>query len=211
MTASSTGRPARSARSRRRVSPRGEGGALRDEIIEAAIALVEDLDDPWSLSLRAVARRVGVAATSIYLHFDSLEALLLATKAELWGRFGARMEAAAGRASAATAYERIRAFGEAYVAFAQEHPGAYRTLFATSWDLDVPVDGRGGFVGDAQFGRVVDVLREVTGDPQDATMRAIQLWCGVHGMVSLRTPMSKFPWPEMGDQLDDLARRLTSP
>lgn len=210
MTTSSARTPRRKKPARRRVSARGEGSRLREEIIEAAIDLVEELDDPWSLSLRAVARRVGVAATSIYLHFDSLDTLLLATKTELWMRFGARMQAAAEEASAHTAYERIRAFGEAYVAFAQEHPGAYRTLFATSWDLEVPEGEEELFVGNAQFGLVVEALSEVSDGPQDATMRAVQLWCGVHGMVSLRTPMSRFPWPDVSDQLDDLARRLTT-
>ncbi len=208
MTASPTGRAAGKP-ARRRVSARGEGAALRDEIIEAAIGLVEELDDPWSLSLRAVARRVGVAATSIYLHFDSLDALLLATKTELWRRFGERMERATERAAATTAYEKIRAFGDAYVQFARENPGAYRTLFETSWDLQTP-EGE-GFVGEARFQSIVDVMLTVTDDSDEAKMRAVQLWCSIHGLVSLRIPMQSFPWPDISDQLDDLARRLTTP
>ncbi|YAL83426.1 TetR/AcrR family transcriptional regulator [Dermacoccaceae bacterium W4C1] len=196
-----------SARPKRRaVAARGEGTALREELIDAAILLVEEVDDPWQLSLRAVARKVGVAATSVYLHFDSLSALLKAVKSELWSRFGEQMRTAAAAAEP-TPRARVLAFGRAYIAYAEQQPGAFRTLFATSWDLDLE-DGD-EYVGQQQFQQVVDAIAEVSGSPEDGRMRAVQLWCGLHGLVALRTPMSKFPWPDMEEQLDALAQRWT--
>jgi len=192
---------------RRTVAARGDGTRLRDEIIDAAIALVEEIEDPWQLSLRAVARRVGVAATSIYLHFDSLDALLMVVKRTLWERFGQRMLDAV--ATDASPYERVLGFGRAYVAFAQEYPGAFRTLFSKTWNLPL-VDGE-SFVGAAQFGVVVDALAEVASTREEARMRATQLWCGIHGLVVLRHPMSHFPWPEIDEQLAVLARVWTAP
>ena len=53
----------------RQRNPRGQGERLRDDIIEAASRLLADPAAP-PLTLRAVAREVGVAATSVYLHFD---------------------------------------------------------------------------------------------------------------------------------------------
>ena len=61
----------------RQRNPRGQGERLRDDIIEAASRLLADPAAP-PLTLRAVAREVGVAATSVYLHFDDIESLTLA-------------------------------------------------------------------------------------------------------------------------------------
>ncbi|NNG38349.1 TetR/AcrR family transcriptional regulator [Flexivirga sp. ID2601S] len=180
----------RSRNARRSVAARGDGGRLREEILDAAIALVEELDDPWRLSLRAVAREVGVAATSIYLHFDSLESLLQAVKSRLWSRFGDEMVEADEQAGP-NPFDRIVGFGRAYVRFAAEQPGAFRTLFATTWNLELPHGD--SFVGESQFELIVDALAEVSSDREDAVRRATQLWCGLHGMVVLRTPLSRFP------------------
>lgn len=201
------GGTAASGSRRRAVAARGEGTRLREEIIEAAIALVEELADPWQLSLRAVARRVGVAATSIYLHFDSLDDLLLVVKRTLWERFGQTMLDAVP--ADAAPYERVLGFGRAYVAFAQENPGAFGTLFTATWNL--PLREGEDFVGAAQFHVVVDALTEVSRTPEEAQLRATQLWCGIHGLVVLHQPMSHFPWPDLEAQLTSLARVWTTP
>src|SRR5215469_18533094 len=62
---------------RRQRNPRGQGERLREDIIAAASRLLED-PGTGPLSLRAVAREVGVAATSVYLHFDDVESLVRA-------------------------------------------------------------------------------------------------------------------------------------
>lgn len=195
-------------RRRRTVAPRGEGTRLREEILDATVALVEELEDPWQLSLRAVARKVGITATSIYLHFDSLETLLLAAKHQMWQRFGEQMLAAAELSDGAP-YDKVLAFGRAYVDFAREHPGAFRTLFTKAWKL--PVDDGMTFAGEAQFDLLACVLRQVAASDEDAHLRAVQLWCGIHGLVVLRQPMSQFPWPDVDEQLQSLARAWTTP
>lgn len=206
-TSATAGAPATS-RKRRDVAARGDGARLRTEIVQAAMELVDQLDDPRQLSLRAVARHVGIAATSIYLHFDSLEALLLETKANLWAQFGERMIAAAASAEP-TAYARVVAFGQAYLAFANDRPGTFRALFTTSWDFTTLRDN--DYVGQSQFELLVEAVREVSVDDDDAMMRAVQLWTGLHGIVTLRTPMSRFPWPSVPAMLDTIARRWTTP
>lgn len=193
---------------RRAVAPRGEGTRLRAEILDATIALVEELEDPWKLSLRSVARKVGITATSIYLHFESLDELLLAAKHQLWQQFGEQMVSAA-KASGGTPYDKVLAFGRAYVTFAHENPGAFRTLFTKAWNL--PVDDGMTFAGEAQFGLLAEVLLGVAGSAEEAHLRAVQLWCGMHGLVVLRQPMSQFPWPDLDEQLTSLARVWTTP
>src|SRR4051812_16439696 len=66
-----------SARTRTR-NRRGEGDLLRVEILAAATELLDSGGDPGAVTLRAVARRTGIAAPSIYRHFLDQPALVLA-------------------------------------------------------------------------------------------------------------------------------------
>ena len=56
-------------------NPRGSGTRLRDEIIDASIALIDETDDPAALTLRGIARQAGITAPSIYRHFADLAAI----------------------------------------------------------------------------------------------------------------------------------------
>src|SRR3981081_2130929 len=62
----------------RRPNARGQGERLREDIVSAAVRLLDELADDQALSLRAVAREVGIAATSVYIHFADRDALVLA-------------------------------------------------------------------------------------------------------------------------------------
>src|ERR1019366_6245603 len=53
----------------RRPNARGQGERLREEIISAAVQMLDDLADDEALSLRAVARAVSISPTSVYLYF----------------------------------------------------------------------------------------------------------------------------------------------
>ena len=55
---------------------RGEGGKLRAEILEGATALLEQNGSEEAVTLRAVARQVGISAPSIYSHFPDREAIV---------------------------------------------------------------------------------------------------------------------------------------
>jgi AcrR family transcriptional regulator len=59
--------------SRRPRSRRGDGWRLRAEIIEAARDALAEGGDLRQLTLRGIARQVGIAATSVYLHFPDAE------------------------------------------------------------------------------------------------------------------------------------------
>src|SRR5437763_16789024 len=63
---------------RRRPNARGRGELLRGEIVTAAVGMLDELAEDEALSLRAVARAVSIAATSVYLHFPDRDALVLA-------------------------------------------------------------------------------------------------------------------------------------
>ena len=91
------------ARPRRRRNPRGEGARLRDELVEAASDLIAEHGSAEGVSIRAVARRAGVSAPSVYLHFDDRDALISAVLVQRFADLGDAVvegiEAAGGDAS----------------------------------------------------------------------------------------------------------------
>jgi len=117
----------RGSAERRPRSPRGQGGRLREEILEAATALLAESGNAPGLSLRGVAKRVGVAATSVYLHYADVESLAADVAAHAFAELGAALAAAApgGADPAETLLARCRAYGH----FALDHPGLYRVMF----------------------------------------------------------------------------------
>jgi AcrR family transcriptional regulator len=54
---------------------------LHDEIVAAAIALIDETDNPPALTLRGIARQAGITAPSIYQHFPDLGAVIAAVLA----------------------------------------------------------------------------------------------------------------------------------
>jgi AcrR family transcriptional regulator len=173
---------------RRERSLRGEGEHLREELVEAAIALLAETGDLRALTLRATARRVGIAATSIYLHFPDLESLTEAAISRAFDRFDAARNAAGRRESKPGAILRARA--RAYCRFALENPGLYRVLF----DAERPVTERSR----AAFETLVSAIArcEDAGHAleDDAEHLAELLWAALHGVASLRINRPQFPW-----------------
>ncbi len=103
-------------------------GDLRAALIKGGLELLKDraADD---LSLREVARHVGVSATAVYRHFPDKQALLYALCGEGAEELGkvqmAAMEDAGGGKAG------FEASGRAYVYFALENPGLYRLMMST--------------------------------------------------------------------------------
>ena len=69
---------------KRRRAPRGSGEQLRDEILDATTELLLETGHEKLVSIRSVAKRVGVTSPSIYLHFADKDALLAGISERLW-------------------------------------------------------------------------------------------------------------------------------
>ncbi len=109
-------------------------GNLRAALVEAAVELAAK-DGPDAVVLREVARHVGVSHNAAYRHVANRDELLHAVAARAHSRFGELMrariaEAAPGRRGKQASYDRFEACGRAYVEFATEHTGLFRTLLA---------------------------------------------------------------------------------
>src|SRR6266516_243989 len=112
---------------RRPRNRRGEGARLRADLIDAATALVTETGHGQQLSLRAVAKRVGIATTSVYPHFADVDQLKVAVVERGFTEFNQYRSAASQAINdpAAALLARCRAYGR----FAVEHPGHYRLMF----------------------------------------------------------------------------------
>ena len=191
---------------RRRRSRRGEGDKLRDDIVDTASLMLAETGEVADLSLRSVARAVGVAATSIYLHFENLDELVLAVKIRFFDQFGAALDAAAD-AAGDEPLARATARGHAYVQYGMANPGVYRALF-TSEMLPAHLMPEQGYLGVEVFEAARADIAGVVGEGPHANLLAVHFWTALHGIVTLRTARQHFPWPDLTEEVNDLIARL---
>jgi AcrR family transcriptional regulator len=197
-------------RPRRQRNPRGQGERLRDDIIEAASRLLEDPAAP-PLSLRGVARAVGVAATSVYLHFDDVESLIRAVAARRFGELVRSQDEASRHLADPCA--RVHAEALAYCQFGLAHPGHYQVMFSNPLPVwsSRPDGDRKQLPGRGALDRLAGLVAACVGCPagDDASTRtAILIWQQLHGTVSLRITRPLFPWPPLADTVTDAVARL---
>jgi AcrR family transcriptional regulator len=188
----------------RRRNRRGEGTKLRDDIIAAATTLLERTGVEESVTLRSVAREVGIAAPSIYAHFPDREAILIAVVS---AAFDDLRDALADISPRDDPVEALLAGCRAYARFAVDRPTRYRVLFGRTRSGPAPEAARLDV-----FQVLVDAIAACVAagrsDSTDPFADAVALWSAMHGAVSLRAAAPRFPWPPLDDSVDDLVRRL---
>lgn len=103
-------------------------GNLKAALIEAGFKALEtgSLED---LSLRALAKAVGVTPTAAYNHFSDKMALMVDMKTEGFQRFDAALHEALMAAEPSTPEGKIRAMARAYLHFAFTQPGIFNLIF----------------------------------------------------------------------------------
>jgi AcrR family transcriptional regulator len=193
----------------RRRNRRGEGDRLREEIITAASQMIGEAGDDSALTLRGVARRVGIAAPSLYRHFTDVDELKMAVVQRTFADFAAARDAATPAVGepAAALLARCRA----YLAFALANPGPYRYLFsqhAPTGDPARPPVSLPTFQALAEsISRCQRAGLARAGD--DPHWLAAQVWATLHGQVLLRLNAPGFPWPgPLEDMADQAVARL---
>ncbi|CAN5750955.1 TetR/AcrR family transcriptional regulator [soil metagenome] len=179
----------------RRRNARGEGSRLRDDLLDGAQRILERTGNEDDVSLRAVAREVGVSAPSIYAHFADGRALVDALVAKTFEELSAILREASDEAPAG---QRLYALCLAYIRFGVDQPERYLTLFERRRSLarakQLVADGHdfAATKGAAAFQILVDAVAE--SDSSDPVERASLLWSGMHGYVTLRASSPLFPW-----------------
>mgnify|MGYP002078425341 CR=1 FL=1 len=158
-------------------------GDLRAALIETGLELLKERSAE-EMSLREVARRVGVSPTAVYRHFPDKQALIFAlcergAHALAEAQRTAMAEAGGGKAG-------FNATGQAYVRFALANPALFRLMMTTS-------KGDGQLSDDESL--VSESMRELRRNvatqlppgstPQQQRLAAIHAWGWVHGMAML--------------------------
>lgn len=111
----------------RRALSRTPAGDLRAACLRVAIAIVGE-QGIESLSLREVARRLGVSHQAPYRHFPSRDHLIAAMADEAFVAFAAALDA---RPRHPDPRDDLAAMGLAYIAHALREPLHYRLMFGT--------------------------------------------------------------------------------
>lgn len=127
------------------------------------------------VSLRDLARRVGVSPMATYRHFADKDALLAAVAEGGFAELADALEAVGAAAAPAC----VLAMGRAYVAFARAEPALYHLMFAERFGqapADQPNAGRA-------FGQLQSAI--VACNPAADAAATIRLWSVVHGYCSL--------------------------
>ncbi|MEV6626007.1 TetR/AcrR family transcriptional regulator [Amycolatopsis sp. NPDC051106] len=190
---------------RRRPNARGQGELLREEIVTAAVRMLDELADDEALSLRAVAREVSIAATSVYLHFPDRDALVLAAMQRCHEELVGAGDAAAAQAPDPAAALRARILTQA--AWAREHPGLYKVLHESKVHRRLGMPFK-----EVMVARTIEAVQACMdaglAPTDDAATVAIDLRTAVNGMLAQRINEPDLPWPPAIEQVDRFLVKL---
>ncbi len=136
-----------------------------------------------ALSLREVARKLGVSHQAPYRHYATRDHLLAEVMRRCFESFAQSLDK---REHFDDPSEDLRSLGQAYLHFAASHPLEYRLMFNTPWPekADHPA-----LVRDAThvFNILRNVLARVHGSSKKATidLDAMFIWSTMHGLASI--------------------------
>ncbi|MFD4553894.1 TetR/AcrR family transcriptional regulator [Streptomyces sp. NPDC058469] len=184
MGTASAGTGAGNGRARSR---RGQGAQLRREIVAGVQHLLAEWGSADQLTMRAVAKEVGISAPSIYLHFADKTELVWAALADRYDELVAQMTRA-GADAGDDPRERLRAQAHAYCLFAMSNPGHYRLMFEVRQPAVEPsrINGHPARHVSASFRTALRGCLESGYALSLPVEQAAQtLWAALHGTVAL--------------------------
>ena len=160
----------------------------REAIVEAAAALV-DAEGLEALSLRPLAKSLGVTAPALYAHVRDKQDLLRAVAEQAFATLAARFEAAPR--DPADPLLRLRANGRAYIELALERPDAFKVMFLFS-PATLPGDHPESEQLPAAthaFALAAEAVDEAIAagaiHTEDPALTALTLWAGMHGVATV--------------------------
>jgi AcrR family transcriptional regulator len=154
-------------------------GDLRRQLLVKAGEVLEQ-DGPEGITLRGLARSLGVSHAAPGYHFSDRDALLIELAAEghemLEAAMSARLVDDAGSPPQL-------AIGEGYLDFALSHPNRFRLMFAGIADMSPSTSPTFTQAAQRSFATLVQVTSQEPGeaDPRDW----LSAWALVHGLATL--------------------------
>jgi AcrR family transcriptional regulator len=159
--------------------------ALRANLLSATERVILE-QGVAAVSLRHVARSLGVASGAPYYHFPTRLHLLAALAEAGFLALGGDTTAALARTAQKAPFERLTAVCEAYLVAATARPAHYRVMFLPELG-EHPEFGEARRLAEAGLQRLTDVAYGVRPDAGVETARraAVAAWCAAHGFATL--------------------------
>ena len=155
-------------------------GDLRDALVQAALREAEQ-GGPEAISIKALAKELGVSQPAPYRHFADREALLQAVTAEAFRQFNAILRAAIDKPSKRSKLSRL---AQTALEFGLRRNGIYRLMFASRTMACSEKDSELHMASRETLGLLVESFES----PAVGLLRerhALQVWAALHGVISL--------------------------
>ncbi len=158
--------------------------ALRDACVVAAREVIAERGIE-NLSLRDVARKLGVSHQAPYKHYPSRDHLLAEVMRRCFESFAIHLDA---RPHFEDPERDLESLGQQYLRYAVEHPLEYRLMFGTPWPASA---AHQDLVKDAvhAFDVLRQVLRRMHGTAASkrdlVELDALFIWSSMHGVAGV--------------------------
>ncbi|MCP3471220.1 TetR/AcrR family transcriptional regulator [Bradyrhizobium sp. CCGUVB1N3] len=155
-------------------------GDLRDALIKAALREAEQ-GGAEAISIKALAKELGVSQPAPYRHFADREALLAAVTAEAFRQFTAVLREAMAKPSKQSKLSRL---AQATLDFGLRRNGIYRLMFASRIASCADAGSELHAATNETFALVIEAL-EVPAVGYLRERHALKIWAALHGVVML--------------------------
>jgi AcrR family transcriptional regulator len=183
-------------------------GDLGPALVRASTDIIQE-SGASALSLRAVARRLGVSHAAPGHHFADKRALFAAVAARGFGELEQAMRAATEKAGSQP-LARLEASGVAYVRFAAENPELFRLMVGRELYASDSLELK--HAADTAFQVLVNEARSSLGDASEERLRLVTIsaWSLVHGLAMLWLDGRLKRAAATPDALEEIAREVTA-
>jgi AcrR family transcriptional regulator len=205
--------PKKPAKPRTTRKKRGFGQERRGEILAAATELFTS-EGYNRVTTRAIARKVGISQTGLYVYFKTKEDILRAIRHQVHDALTVEFDAAV--AAARSPKEALSKLVRSYIDFGLSHPAEYQLTFTISSEALAPIDKDLSQPFDTQDSgarsflrfrdHLVQLSRQGLAFGFDPITAVHILWFIGHGAVSLLISHSHFPWMDRNKLIDSLER-----
>jgi len=165
---------------------------LKEACIQAAREVIAEKGTE-GLSLRDVARKLGVSHQAPYRHYPSRDHLLAAIMQRCFEDFANHLD----QASQSHTSDALLCMGEAYMRYAAQHPLEYRLMFGTPWPEPAAYPEmvrHAVHAFDLLRNQLLQHLQQHASAPQSdmlallaqAELQALFIWSALHGMASIQ-------------------------
>lgn len=160
--------------------------SLREKILDTSRHLLYN-DGHTSLSMRGIAKKVGVSATSIYLHFDNKDHLLHTLIEESVEALSVSIEERVNHNS--DVLSQFEAIIQGYADFALSHPEKYQIIYMVRSEAMSRYPKEKFRKARRCYELLVRVIeagvREGVMDEDEPLTAAYSIWAQLHGVISV--------------------------